>query len=64
MINLEIRELFKEYQEKFNDEILLGSFLELDEQEQIKILKMCIKNNERIYENDYFNDTYIEEIED
>ncbi len=58
-----LNELYDEYEKKFKQEILLPTFLELDEQEQIKILKLCLKNNQRLFENKYFNDNYIEEIE-
>ena len=44
----------------FNEEIELIIFLELPDQEQIKILKECIDKNQRIYENEYFNDNYME----
>lgn len=55
-------ELLKDYEAIFNEEIELPVFLDLDEKEQIKILKMCIKELKRLYELDYFNDNYIEEV--
>ena len=52
-----------EYEEKFNEDITLIVFLELDEKEQIKILKECIEKNQKIFENEYFNRNYIEKVE-
>lgn len=52
--------LIIDYENLFNEEITLSLFLDLDEEEQIKILKECIKLKQRIYENDYFNDNYME----
>ena len=57
-------ELMDKYEKKFNEDIELDAFIKLDDDEKIKILEMCLKNNERIYENDYFNDWYMEEVVD
>lgn len=57
-------ELMDKYEKKFNEDIELDAFIRLDDEEKIKILEMCLKNNERIYENGYFNDWYMEEVAD
>lgn len=50
----------QKYIDKFKDDITLNTFLDLEEQEQIKILTECLEQNKRIYENAYFNDNYME----
>lgn len=57
-----LNELLVQYQEMFNEIIELPLFLDLEEKEQIKILKECISKKQRLYENDYFNDNYMEEV--
>lgn len=57
-----LNELLMQYQEMFNEIIELPLFLDLEEKEQIKILKECISKKQRLYENDYFNDNYMEEV--
>lgn len=59
-----VYDLIKEYEEHFDTEISLPLFDRLDEEEQIKILKECLEKNEQIYENDYFNKNYMEEVYD
>ena len=56
-----LNDLLEQYKEKFKEDIELSTFIELDEAEQIKILEQCIKENKRIYENDYYNNNYMEE---
>ena len=53
--------LMQTYIDTFNEDITLDLFLDLDKQEQIKILKQCLEQHKRIYENDYFNENYMEE---
>lgn len=57
-----LNELLMQYQEMFNEIIELPLFLDLEENEKIKILKECISKKQRLYENDYFNDNYMEEV--
>lgn len=57
-----LNDLWNKYEEK-NGPIELPLFIKLDENEQIKILKECLNNNEEIYECEYFVNNYIEEIE-
>lgn len=57
-----LNELMSLYEQVFNEEIELIDFIELDEDEQIKILKECLNKKQRIYENEYFNDNYMEEV--
>ena len=57
-----LNKLMEEYKRIFKEEIELSLFLELDEEEQIKILKECINKKERLYENEYFNNNYMEEV--
>ena len=54
-------DLYRKYEERFDTEIILSLFLDLEEEEQIKILKKCLEDNIEIYENDYFNNKYMEE---
>jgi hypothetical protein len=58
-----LNKLIREYQDLFNEEIELLTFLDLDEEEQIKILEECITKKQKLYENDYFNDNYMEIVE-
>ena len=53
-------ELMQKYYEIFGEIIELPLFMSLDEEEQIKILKKCIEEKQKIYENKYFNDNYME----
>lgn len=55
-----LNDLMQKYIDKFKDDITLNTFLDLEEQEQIKILTECLEQNKRIYENAYFNDNYME----
>ena len=57
-----LSELMKDYEAIFNEKIELDSFWNLDEEEQTKILRMCIKELRKIYELNYFNDNYMEEV--
>ena len=51
-----------EYAKMFGAEIELPVFWELEEKEQIKILKDCIRNKQQIYQNEYYNKNYMEEV--
>ncbi len=55
-------ELIKDYEAIFKEEIDIPIFYNLDDKEKVKILKMCIKELKKLYELDYFNDNYIEEV--
>ena len=57
-----LNDLLREYEERFNEKIELPLFLNLEEKEQKKIIEQCLDNNERLYENEYFNDNYMEEV--
>lgn len=57
-----LNDLKTKYEKMFNELIELPLFLELDENEQIKILKECIEKKQRIFENEYFNHNYTEEV--
>lgn len=55
-------ELLDKYEKKYG-EIELPTFLDATEEDKIKILRECLENNIEIYENEYFNNTYMEENE-
>lgn len=55
-------DLLDKYKEMFNQDIELPVFWELEEQEQVKILEDCIRKNQQISENQYYNDNYMEEV--
>jgi len=57
-----LNELMDKYEKKYG-EIELPMFLDATEEDKIKILKECLDRNIQIYENKYFNDTYMEENE-
>lgn len=57
-----LNELIDKYEKKYGD-IELPMFLDATEEDKIKILKECLDRNIQIYENKYFNDTYMEENE-
>lgn len=57
-----LNDLKTKYEKIFNELIELPLFLELDENEQIKILKECIEKKQRIFENEYFNHNYMERV--
>lgn len=57
-----LNDLKTKYEKMFNELIELPLFLELDENEQIKILKECIEKKQKISENEYFNRNYMEEV--
>lgn len=54
-----LNDLLREYEEKYG-EIELSSFYDATEEDKIKILKECLEKGIEIYENKYFNDTYME----
>lgn len=54
--------LIEEYIKKFGEEPETNNFYMIDEKEQIKILKECIEKNEKVYENKYYNEHFIEEV--
>lgn len=56
-----LNNLIEKYIDTFKEDITLNLFLDLEEKEQIKILKECLEQNKKIYENEYFNKTYMEE---
>lgn len=57
-----VNNLMDEYAKMFGEEIELPMFWELEEKEQIKILKECIKKKQQIYQNEYYNKNYMEEV--
>lgn len=57
-----LNELMDEYAKIFGEEIELQTFWELEEKEQIKILKDCIKKKQQIYQSEYYNKNYMEEV--
>lgn len=54
--------LIEEYIKKFGEEPETNNFYMIDEKEQIKILKECIEKNEKVYENKYYNEHFVEEV--
>lgn len=57
-----LSELIQEYIKMFKEEPMGNNFEVIPEEEQIKILKECIEKKIPLYENDYFNDNYMEEV--
>lgn len=57
-----LSKLMEEYESKYG-EIELKLFLDATEEDKIKILKECLDKDIQIYENEYFNDTYMEIVE-
>ena len=58
-----LSKLMEEYENKYG-EIELKLFLDATEEDKIKILKECLDKDIQIYENEYFNDTYMEIVVD
>ena len=58
-----LNELINKYIEMFGYEPDVNNFFQLEEEEQIKILKECIEKNQELYENEYFNENYMEIVE-
>jgi hypothetical protein len=58
-----LNKLLDKYEKVFKEAIELNTFWNLDEKEQIKILKQCLELHKRIWENEYYNENYMEEVE-
>lgn len=58
-----LNDLINEYIEMFGEEPEANGFYLIEEDEQIRILSECLEKKQPLSENEYYNKTYMEEVE-